>query len=918
MAFLSSVASTLEAVYQNDYELDLQWEWGWDDTAQDEDFEGTLGPAPSPTPLPTFSRIGMLLSGTGSRRGSIFGRRAGQEGTFQTVGRSDPSTLHPDHASPPHSQGRRTSILTRPALSNVPPFQVEMHDQNEAIGSEITGKDNENAGKQSLLPPAPALVVPSPGSPKRSPGRRVSILPPTAADMQQISSAGLISSASSQMVFGGPSRLSRSQSDAWRPRSPVNSGLYGSRGPSTFRRDLTESRRLSGYPASRRTSFAPSVRSHISKGGRSVRTVVQPPEPVSNLATVLVVLGSFFAQFCAIGVLNCYPTFQARYVAEFAPGITPTYFSFVGAVCNALIGIVAPFVGSAIAVFGPRLVCAAGGLVMAAGLALSALAVNTRSVGVIMVGHGLMVGIGAGMVIVPSATVAPQYSTKYRGLISGITSAGGGVGGLVLVPFTSVVIEALGPSWALVAQGVIVAVTVLGAAVLLRPRYLTTERDPMNLRSVASDPTLWLVALSAFFIGAGQYIPSFYLYGLIPGAQSVSQVFWGLASHRLGYANCVLLSVILASMSCFGVWLPWEGSVVGIIVFSVCWGLSTGGARLVALQKAIYDTYALPPQFFSIGMLALLPIALLELFSFESWELRVGIVLFGNALGTLAGPPIGSVIVGTTRKWTWLEVFVGVTWSVGAVTFGTVAFWVWRGRTALARKAAQLQKTTVEQAPGYSPNQDMQGMSPSPFTSVSSIESWSKELPEDTNFIRLIILFIENELEAHNESIQNLLADRTQSKMPPSEPREPSIIHMGSEIRKNEPLRTISSSNLGRRSTVSDLLLVYKPPAGDLARAIDRRMNVRAEHLSRMEKAKADGIFIGGGAILSESEKFQGKPKMIGSMVLVKHENVQKVREFFNALRRSPQDPYVEGRVWESFDVHPFRLAETGFYMQNL
>ncbi|KXS18781.1 hypothetical protein M427DRAFT_175919 [Gonapodya prolifera JEL478] len=89
-------------------------------------------------------------------------------------------------------------------------------------------------------------------------------------------------------------------------------------------------------------------------------------------------------------------------------------------------------------------------------------------------------------------------------------------------------------------------------------------------------------------------------------------------------------------------------------------------------------------------------------------------------------------------------------------------------------------------------------------------------------------------------------------------------------------------------------------------------MSVRGEHLARMEKAKADGVFIAGGAILSETETYDGKPKMIGSMVMTKHVSAAACRAFFEA------DPYVSGRVWESFEVRPFRLAETGFVKENL
>lgn len=44
--------------------------------------------------------------------------------------------------------------------------------------------------------------------------------------------------------------------------------------------------------------------------------------------------------------------------------------------------------------------------------------------------------------------------------------------------------------------------------------------------------------------------------------------------------------------------------------------------------------------------------------------------------------------------------------------------------------------------------------------------------------------------------------------------------------------------------------------------ALSRRLAARPAHLKGIEKMTAEGTFITGGAILSETEKVDGKPKM--------------------------------------------------------
>ncbi|KAJ3028029.1 UNVERIFIED_CONTAM: hypothetical protein HDU68_002612 [Siphonaria sp. JEL0065] len=78
--------------------------------------------------------------------------------------------------------------------------------------------------------------------------------------------------------------------------------------------------------------------------------------------------------------------------------------------------------------------------------------------------------------------------------------------------------------------------------------------------------------------------------------------------------------------------------------------------------------------------------------------------------------------------------------------------------------------------------------------------------------------------------------------------------------------------------------------------ALARRLTVRQSHLDRAGKSKLDGTVLVGGAKLSGD-------KMIGSMMVLDFPS----KEVADACIQS--DPYVVGKVWETYTISPFKLT---------
>jgi uncharacterized protein len=79
--------------------------------------------------------------------------------------------------------------------------------------------------------------------------------------------------------------------------------------------------------------------------------------------------------------------------------------------------------------------------------------------------------------------------------------------------------------------------------------------------------------------------------------------------------------------------------------------------------------------------------------------------------------------------------------------------------------------------------------------------------------------------------------------------------------------------------------------------ALERRMSVRPFHLEGVKKLKEKGNFIIGGAILNDDGK------MIGSTMILQFEDPKELQDWID------QEPYIQQKVWEKFEVKPFRVA---------
>ena len=286
--------------------------------------------------------------------------------------------------------------------------------------------------------------------------------------------------------------------------------------------------------------------------------------------------------------------------------------------------------------FGPRLVCAAGMAIIAAGLLASSVA---QSMAAIYVAWGAGLGVGIGLVYAPSiASVAPWFVQR-RAFAAGIASAGIGVGTLAVPLLATTAIEALGWRHALQAIAAGVLVVGIGSALLLRRAPARgapgTAATGLSLKEALRSRRFWWMYLACVLAAPAMFIPFAHvsaaardlgigdaravgLVGLIGVGSIVGRFAIGGLADRLGrVASIALLETSLGA--CYLLWLG-AGGYVALAVFSLWLGLSYG------------------------GIVSLMPAICMDLFGARAVSSILGALYSGAAFGNLLGPVLAGAV----------------------------------------------------------------------------------------------------------------------------------------------------------------------------------------------------------------------------------------------------------------------------------
>ncbi len=279
--------------------------------------------------------------------------------------------------------------------------------------------------------------------------------------------------------------------------------------------------------------------------------------------------------------------------------------------------------------FGPRRVTAIGVACLAIALWLAS---RAQSVAMLYATYSLGIGLGVGLVYVPSVGAVQPWFERNRAAASGIAVAGIGAGNFLVPLLAAYWIGRFGWRGAYVALMAFVLVLGTAAALAIKEKTVARRGEPLSgapLSAALRGGEFWWLYLSLFLSCVGLFVPLVHLgpfaqdlgYTEAQGVTLVSLIGLGslLGRFTVGpFADRLGRRASLVIMYC------------GLGVLLLVWWASTAYWALACFAIGFGVCYG--------GAVALFPTIVMDRYGARAISGIIGVLYTGAGLGTLLGP----------------------------------------------------------------------------------------------------------------------------------------------------------------------------------------------------------------------------------------------------------------------------------------
>jgi len=330
----------------------------------------------------------------------------------------------------------------------------------------------------------------------------------------------------------------------------------------------------------------------------------------------VIVLAAFLIMAVMWGAFNSFGIFFEPILIEF--GWTRAATSGAFSLCLVIAGFFAIVAGRLNDRFGPRIVMTVSGLFLGSGYLLMS---QISAIWQLYLFYGVIVGIGSGGSFVPLASTISRWFVKGRGLMTGITASGIGMGIMIMPPIASWLISSYGWRISYIIMGIIVLTLIILATQFLR-------RDPSQMGQLpygeAEEGRLGLEA-GGFSLREAIHTRQYWLF--------CAMYFCCWFSFMIVFAHVVIHAIGL------GISVVSAANILAIIgVGSIAGRITMGGvADRIGNKSALITSFML----MSVAFLWLLAAK-------EVWMFYLFAAIFGFAYGAVATlePPIVAELFG--------------------------------------------------------------------------------------------------------------------------------------------------------------------------------------------------------------------------------------------------------------------------------
>ncbi|KAJ6592148.1 MFS general substrate transporter [Mycena vulgaris] len=385
----------------------------------------------------------------------------------------------------------------------------------------------------------------------------------------------------------------------------------------------------------------------------------------------LAVFGGSLVLISTFGNMQSFGVFQDFYTRIYFPEESPSTISWIGSVQLALQFIVGVVSGKLFDKGHFRVLMVSGSLlILFSSFMLSLTKPHHFYQALLSQGFGM--GIGSGLVFLPSLGLASHYFRRRRAVAMGIMISCGSFGGVIYSILLNKILprEDLGFPWAVRFVAFINVLLLVIANLVMKPRPPLRNSEPVDMSQIRTDGAYWMTVLGLFLGFLGVFIPYFYLQ-LFAFTQGVDANFliWVIPILNAGAMVGRLVPSFLADRyGPLNVIVPC-GFISGAIMWALLGVKSIAGVSIFALFYGFVSG-----AFLSLASPTVA--AFSTSLTMNDVGLRIGISCFFIGLALLGGNPVAGALL-SVHAYTW--------WR--PLTFGSVAMLAGSALILYARRA---------------------------------------------------------------------------------------------------------------------------------------------------------------------------------------------------------------------------------------
>jgi MFS family permease len=380
--------------------------------------------------------------------------------------------------------------------------------------------------------------------------------------------------------------------------------------------------------------------------------------------------GAFVTVVLAQGLSNSFPVFLLPISSEL--GGLRSLSAAVFSAHNLVMGLVGTIVDALMRRLGERPVMLAGAVILGGGVALAATADSPLG---LLLWFGGVAGVGAGLLgSVAQLVILSRWFPTARGAVNGVAFSGMGLGIFLFGPLAALLIDRVGWRWAMAGLGMGAGLLLLPAVVLPPRRLAEPAHRPAQgleradegpgLATALATPRFWCFAAAFFFTPVSNFMVTTHqvahiveagihprraaaAFGVVGLLSAVGRVTFGTLSDRWGRVPTALVSYVATAAGTLALLLLAPGTPGWLLwAYVLPFGLTLGarGPIVAALTADVYRG--------------------------RSFGAVLGVITFGNRVGSAIGPWLGGVIYDLTGSYRYAFLT-----SIAALGLAAASFW---------------------------------------------------------------------------------------------------------------------------------------------------------------------------------------------------------------------------------------------------